>query len=118
MKKILIIVVIVLMALYLVLTNFFPNVEINRYDSFETVQKQKVIESGWIPKILPPSAHDIVETHDIDKNTVFGKFSYREQDEVEFLSKLKKNNEIYESESFLFKIDREKNRVDFRNKEL
>ena len=116
MKKILLIILLVFLAIYLVLTSYFPNTEINKYDSLETVQTKKVIEKGWIPKILPASAYDIVETHDIDTNVVFGKFSYKEKDEKEFLSKLKESNEMYEGEKFLFKIDTEKNRVDFRNK--
>ncbi len=115
-KKILIIVALVFIAVYLLLRSYFPNVEINRYDSFETVQKQKVMEKGWLPRILPLSAYDIVETHDIDTNNIFGKFSYREKDEEDLLTKVKESNGIYESEHFLFKIDREKNVVDFRNK--
>ena len=116
MKKLLLIILLAFLAIYLVLTSYFPNTEINRYDSLETVQTKKVIEKGWIPKILPASAYDIVESHDIDTNTVFGKFSYKESDEKEFLSKLKELNETYEGENFLFKIDKEKNMVNFRNK--
>ena len=116
MKKILLIILLVFLAIYLVLTSYFPNMEINKYDSLESVKEKNAITEGWIPKILPVSAYDIVETHDIDTNTVFGKFSYRESDEEAFLSKLKESNEMYEGEEFLFKIDTEKNRVDFRNK--
>jgi hypothetical protein len=90
--------------------------EINKYDSLETVQHEKAMEKGWIPKILPLSAYDIVETHDRDTNTIFGKFWYKERDEVDFLSKLKESNNHYEGEDFLFKIDKKKNKVDFRNK--
>ena len=117
MKKLLLIILLAFLAIYLVLTSYFPNTEINKYDSLETVQAEKVIEKGWIPKILPASAYNIVESHDIDTNTVFGKFSYKERDEVEFLSKLKESNETYVGENFLFKIDKEKNRVNFRNKD-
>ena len=118
MKKILLIVVVVITALYLLLTSYFPNVVINKYDSIEAVQKNKGIEKGWIPKILPLSAYDIVETHNLDKNTVFGKFSYKERDEEAFLSNLKVSNEVYEGEDFLFKIDKEKNMVSFRNRNI
>jgi hypothetical protein len=52
----------------------------------------------------------------LNKNTVFGKFSYREKDEKEFLSKLKILDDGYEGDNFLFKIDKEKNIVSFRNK--
>jgi len=116
MKKILLIVIAIVMALYLLLTSYFPNVEINRYDSLKTVQENGGIERGWIPNILPLSAYNIVETHDLDKNTVFGKFSYIEKDEKEFLSKLKILDDGYEGDNFLFKIDKEKNIVSFRNK--
>jgi len=103
-------------AFYLLLTSYFSDVQINKYDSIEAVQDNQAIEKGWIPKILPLSAYDIVETHDIDTNTIFGKFSYEEKDEEAFLSNLKESNETYEWESFLFKINREKNLVNFRNK--
>ena len=104
------------MAIYFLLTNYFPNAEINRYDSIETVHKQKGIENGWIPKNLPLSAYDIAETHETDSNTVVGKFSYAQKDEKSFLEGLEESNEVYEAEGFLFKIDKEKNMVNFRNK--
>ena len=116
MKKILLIILVLFVAVYFILTHYFSNVEINKYDSMETVQKQEAIKNGWIPKALPLSAYDIVETHDMDTRAVFGKFSYKEKDEKEFLMNLKESNETYVGEDFLFKIDKEKNRVDFRNK--
>ena len=116
MKKLLLSILLLFLAIYLVLTRYFPNTEINKYDSLESVQEKNAIEEGWIPQILPISAYDIVETHDIDTNTVFGKFSYKERDEKEFLMNVKESNETYVGEDFLFKIDKEKNRVDFRNK--
>lgn len=109
--------VLVAIAFYFLLTSYFSDVQINKYDSIEAVQDKQAIEKGWIPKALPISAYDIVETHDIDENTIFGKFNYKEKDEEAFLSNLKKSNETYEGESFLFKIDKEKNLVNFRNKE-
>jgi hypothetical protein len=36
----------------LLLTSYFPNIEINKYDPLETVQIKNIIEKGWIPKIL------------------------------------------------------------------
>jgi len=114
-KKILLMIFIFFLAVYFLLTNYFPNAEINRYDSVETVYKQKGIENGWIPKNLPLSAYDIAETHDIGSDTVVGKFSYAEEDEKSFLAGLKESNEVYEAEGFLFKVDREHNLVNFRN---
>jgi len=103
-------------AVYFVLTKFFPNVEINKYDSLATVQNQKAMENGLIPKNLPATAYDIVETHDIETHTVLGKFSYKEEDEKSFLSDLKAEGEVYEAEGFLFKVDKEANLVDFKSK--
>jgi hypothetical protein len=116
MKKILSIVVIIIVALYWLTNSYFSEVQINKYDSIQTVKENGVIEKGWIPEILPLSAYDIVETHDLDKNRVFGKFSYKQRDEKEFLSKLKESDGMYEWGNFLFKIDKDKNIVDFRNK--
>jgi len=115
LKKIVLLIVVFFVAVYFLLTNYFPEVEINRYDSLETVQKQKAIEKGWIPKNLPSSAYDIVETHDVDRNTIFGKFSYEERDEESFLAGLKESNSTYKAEGFLFKVDTKLNLVDFRN---
>lgn len=101
------------LAVYFLLSSYFPNVQIDKYDSIEAVKDTQAMENGWIPKILPPSAYDIIERHDGD---VFGKFSYREEDEVSFLEKLRESNETYVGENFLFKVDKEKNLVHFRNK--
>ena len=116
MKKILLLIVIFFIAVYFALTKFFPDVEINKYDSLATVQKQEAIKKGWIPTNLPATAYKIVETHDIDTQVVLGKFSYKEQDEESFLSALKAEGEVYEGEGFLFKVDKEANIVNFKSK--
>ena len=116
MKKILLLIVIFFIVVYFVLTKFFPNVEMNKYDSFATVEEQKAMENGLVPKTLPLTAYDIVETHDIETHTVLGKFSYKEEDEKNLLSNLKVEGEIYEGEKFLFKINKEANLVNFKSK--
>ena len=103
-------------AFYFLLTSYFSDTQINKYDSIAAVQDNKAMQKGWIPKILPASAYDIVETHDIDTNENFGKFSYKEPDEASFLAQLSENNDTYSNENFLFKINKEKNEVRFRNK--
>jgi hypothetical protein len=99
-----------------VLTKFFPNIEINKYDSLATVQEQQAIEHGLIPENIPASAYDIVETQDIDTDVVLGKFSYKERDEKSFLADLKAKGEVYEGKNFLFKVDKEANLVNFKSK--
>jgi len=103
-------------SFYLLLTSYFTDTQINKYDSVAAVHDNKAMQKGWIPMILPPSAYDIVETHDIDTNENFGKFSYKEQDEASFLAQLSENNDTYSNDNFLFKINKEKNEVRFRNK--
>jgi hypothetical protein len=115
-KKILLLIVVFFIAVYFVLTKFFPNVEINKYDSLATVEEQKAIENGWVPKNIPASAYDIVETHDMETQVVLGKFSYKEKDEKSFLDALKAEGEVYEGEKFLFKVDKEINLVNFKSR--
>ena len=115
MKKIILLILALFVVFYFLLTHYFSDVEINRYDSLETVKEQNAIEKGWIPQNLPASAYEIVETHSSDTNDVFGKFSYKEEDEASFLSRLKEENGVYVGEKFLFKVNKEKNLVDFRN---
>ena len=115
MKKILLIIVVFFLGVYFLLTKYFPNIEINKYDSIASVKEKKAMEGGWIPKNLPLSAYDIAETHDLDSNVQVGKFSYKEKDEVDFLAGLKKLNNVYEAEGFLFKVNTELNLVNFRN---
>ena len=112
----LLLMVLLSVGVYFLLSKNFPNVEINRYDSVETAKEQKAIENGFIPKNIPASAYDIVETHEENAQSVLGKFSYKEGDEASFLSGLTVSGEVYEGEGFLFKINKEKNMVDFRSK--
>jgi len=103
-------------GLYFLFAHYFGDTQINKYDSLASVQENSAIQRGWVPKTLPASAYDIVETHDIDTHKNFGKFSYKEEDEANFISQLTLTGEMYSSDNFLFKINKEKNEVKFRNK--
>ena len=106
-------------TIYLLFSIFIPDVTINRYEDYQTVQEQQVIEKGWVPGILPPSAYEIAETHDPDNHDILGMFKYKEADEAELFSKLTDTHEqngTLEWEGFLFHIDKEKNLVKYRNK--
>jgi|GEM_PF-1736743 len=119
LKKVLIIILLLFVALYFMLRQYFGDVQINRYTNRDAVIQYKAIERGWIPAILPKSAYDISETHDIDTNEIFGSFYYHDIDETELLSKLKPifdMNDTYGWGDFLFKVDREKNNIKYRNK--
>ena len=106
-------------AIYFILTHYFGDVQINKYDSKAAAQQEQAIEKGWIPSILPESAYEIAETHDVDRNELFGSFYYKEKDEKAFMENLtlmSDTNNTMEWGNFLFKIDQEKNRVKYRNK--
>jgi len=119
LKKIFIIILFFSIALYFMLRQYFGDVEINKYSNRDAVIQYKGIERGWIPAILPKSAYDISETHDIDTNELFGSFYYHNIDEAELLSKLKlisDMNETYSWGDFLFKVDKKKNLIKYRNR--
>jgi len=118
MKKLLIALLAVVGMVYLLFSTFFVDVQINKYADKSIVKEHKMIEKGWIPSILPESAFDIAETHDVDKNTVFGSFKYKEEDEKAFIEKLSALNDEKNTqkwENFLFRVDTKKNIVKFRN---
>jgi len=93
--------------------------QISKYPNLQTVKEDRGIEKGWVPAILPGSAYDIEETHDIDTNQLVGRFYYREKDEAGLMEKmtaLPDSNGTYEWGGFLFRVDRKKNLVRYRNR--
>jgi len=119
MKKIIIAMLLFFAAVFVMLQYYFTDIEINKYPDKETVVKERAIEHGWVPALLPDSAYDIEETHDVEKDQLFGRFYYKEPDEkalIETLKLIPESNGTYEWKGFLFKIDRETNMVKYRNK--
>ena len=102
-----------------VLSHFFQDMQISKYSNLQEVKTDTAIQRGFIPAILPASASKIVESHDLDTNTIFGSFKYEEKDEETFmqnLTDLNNKEEMLEWGNFLFKVDKELNLVKFRNK--
>jgi len=119
MKRLLFATLAVAMAVYLLFSAFVQDFEINRYEDRQAVQQHKAIERGWVPALLPPSAYEIAETHDLDSNKVFGTFRYKEADEASLLAKLTDlhdQNGTMAWKGFLFRIDREHHQVKYRNR--
>ncbi len=119
MKKILITVALFTILIFLLINQNFEDMQISKYESLEEVKNNKAIEGGWIPTILPASAYDIVESHDLDTNTIFGSFKYKEKDEETFIEKLTDPNsadDMLEWGNFIFKVDKNLNQVKFRNR--
>ena len=119
MKKIIIAILLFFAAVFFMLQYYFSDVQINKYPDKESVLKESAIEKGWVPPILPDSAYDIEETHDIDTNQLFGRFYYKPKDEKILmiqLDQMPEQNGTYIGKHFLFKIDSEKHLVQYRNK--
>jgi len=119
--KLLIAAIVVAGLVYLLFSAFFLDVQINKYTDLAAVKDQQAIQKGWVPSILPKSAYEITETHDLDKNTLFGSFKYKEEDETAFLTHLFPVNDEKKTmywEDFLFRVDKEKNIVKYRNRPL
>ncbi len=117
MKKIILGILIIMGLVYFIFSYFFIDVQINKYADLETVKEQQAIKNGWVPSILPLTAYEITETHNIDTNELFGSFKYKEKDEASFIKHLTKDNDdVLLWGNFLFKIDTKLNLVKFRNK--
>jgi len=104
---------------FFILYSTFEDVQINKYPTMEEVKEDNALDRGWIPAVLPDSAYEISETHDIDTNQLFGSFNYKEPDEKKLLEQLiiiPDTNGTMEWGNFLFKIDKENNHVKYRNK--
>ena len=119
MKKILLLIVSFFVLGYVIFTQRYSDVQINKYQDIEVVKENKAIQNGWVPAILPDSAYDITETHDLDANTLFGSFNYKEKDEEKFIKNLTvvdDMNNTLEWGDFLFRVDKKLNQAKYRNK--
>ena len=120
MKKMLIASVIFFTLFYFLLnftlSHFFQDMQISKYSDLQEVKIDTAIQRGFIPANLPASASKIVESHDLDTNTIFGTFNYEEKDEETFMQNLTDADDMLEWGNFLFKVDKELNLVKFRNK--
>jgi len=121
LKKLFLILILFFGAVYFLLTHYFSDLQINKYPDLQTVKKEGAIAHGWVPALLPASAYEIMETHNIDDNTLFGSFRYKEKDEATLMKKLTllpESNDTYVWDAFLFRVESEKNHVKYRNKPL
>lgn len=59
------------------------------YPKFEDAKRDGALERDWWPKILPTSAREIIEQHNIDTNTVWMKFNADKSDLKTLLEQLR-----------------------------
>jgi len=118
-KYILLLIVSFFVLGYVIFTARYSDAQINKYEDLEVVKENQAIQKGWVPAILPNSAYEITETHNLDTNTIFGNFNYKEEDEdglMEHLTVKHDMDNTFEWGDFLFKVDKELNHVKYRNK--
>ena len=118
-KSIILLILSFLVLGYVVFTQRYSDAQINKYEDIEVVKENQAIQKGWVPAILPNSAYEITETHDLDANTLFGNFKYKEEDEaglMEHLTVKQNMDKTLEWGDFLFRVDKEQNYVQYRNK--
>jgi hypothetical protein len=58
------------------------------YASLQEAHADQLFERGWLPDILPPSAHDIRTSNNLDLNTSVGGFYFASADYDQFASHL------------------------------
>ncbi len=119
MKKLIAATVIFFIAVYFIIVHSFKDTQINKYPDVAAVKKDTAIQKGRVPAILPNSAYNIEETHDKDTNDTFGRFYYKKQDEEALMKNLRTvpdMNQTYTWGSFLFKVNKDRHEVKYRNK--
>lgn len=58
----------------------FVETTTNRYSNYYDAVADGALQRGWLPRNLPDSVHDIVETHNIDTNELWVKFQFDKAD--------------------------------------
>ncbi len=106
---------------YFAIDHYISDIDVNKYKNVKEVRKDKAIERGWVPAILPKSAYNITEIHDLDTNRLYGRFYYKEKDEtllLQHLEFIEDTNDTYVWQDFLFRLNIQKNIVKYRNNPL
>jgi hypothetical protein len=58
-----------------------------KYSNYKEAEKSGVLQSGWLPRELPLSAHNISEVHSVDSNEMWVSFEVASSDVKRFLAK-------------------------------
>lgn len=119
MKKFLIILFVLILIVSVVLLSYPSDKQSNSYKDLLTAKADSAIERGWIPAIVPESAYNIEETHNLDSNVFYGSFYYKEKDEATLLKHLTlidENDKTYKWKDTLFHVDTKLDKVWYRNK--
>ena len=64
------------------------DVVMSNYRSLEAARADRLFDRGWLPDILPPSAHSIRTSNNLDLNTSEGQFSFSASEYPSFAAQL------------------------------
>jgi hypothetical protein len=67
-----------------------------RYATLDDARRDRLFERGWLPDILPSSAHDIRVTSDLDVNRSEGEFSFDPAQFTSFVAQLRPAGDSFE----------------------
>jgi len=67
---------IILTAFLMLLYTFDGDQVKTKFATYDDLKQSGYIEKGWLPDFLPESSENIIETHNIDTNTVKAVFEY------------------------------------------
>ena len=60
------------------------DVVVTHYGSVESAREEHLFDKGWLPDILPASAHAIRTANDVELSTSRGRFEYSDTDAAPF----------------------------------
>ena len=64
------------------------DVVVDHYGTVEEAREDRLFERGWLPDLLPPSAHAIRTANNVDLSTSQGHFEYSDTDAATFFRAL------------------------------
>ena len=62
----------------------------SKYDSYDDLIKSSDLSKGWVPEIIPNDSKNIIETHNIDNNRIFGYFDFSNNSFIDSLEEYNK----------------------------
>lgn len=70
----------VLLAVLIVIVKYIFEQPVNKFATYEDLEKSDLIQKGWLPDFLPKTSKNISERHNLDTNTVEASFEFNPSD--------------------------------------
>jgi len=87
--KIVLAVVVSVLCVYVAVLLLLPSDVVERgYSSLADARTDHLFERGWLPDLLPASAHDIHTVNNLDLNLSDGEFSFKPAEAAAFVSRV------------------------------